>query len=162
MGMNLKLIVGCVIFIPVIVVLLTASWKLWHGKWLPFSDFSYVPGEGAESLHRRKGRRTALACLAGVAACSGVLGIAAFSAVSGFPSNLELASSVMVFLVLVGCIWLSVLSRRDVGSIANAAIDDGVELVEEYSLDKHRATVLAVVVLAIPALEIASSFVPRL
>lgn len=156
------LIVGCVIFVPAIVVLLMASWKLWHGKWLSFSDFSYVPGEGSESLHRRKGRRTALACLAGVAACSGVLGVAAFSAMSGFPSNLELASSVMVFLVLVGGIWLSALSRRDAKSIANTAVDSGAELVEEYSLDKHRVTVLVVVILTILILEIASSFVPRL
>lgn len=154
-----KLIVGCVIFIPVIAPLLVASWKLWHGKWLSFSDFTYIPGECFEDLQRRKGRRVALFCLVGAIACAGVLCIAAFSAVSGFPANLELASGMTVLLACAGGFWLFALSRRDAKAVENAPAGGGAEAGGSYILDKRRGAVLALVILAVLAIEIASSLV---
>lgn len=155
-----RLMVGCVIFIPVIAVLLLASWKMWHGKWLGFSDFSYNAYEGpANPLQKRRGRRTALVCLVWSVAAVGVLGIAACSAVGGFPANLELVSGVLVTLVLVGGGWPYAASRRESGAAASDAVGASLALAEEYDLDTHRVAVLVIVMFAVIAVEIASSLI---
>lgn len=153
-----RLIVGCVIFIPVIAVLLVASWKLWHGKWLSLFDFSYNSYEGpANSLQKRRGRRAALVCLVWSVAAVGVLGIAACSAAGGISANLELASGALVALVLASGGWPYAAARREGGAAAGDAAGAGVASAEEYALDARRAAVLALVMLAVVAVEIASS-----
>ena len=155
-----KLIVGCVIFIPVIAVLLIASWKMWHGKWLGFSDFSYNSYEGPASLpQRRRGRRTALVCLVGAAAAVGVLGIAAFSAASGFHANLELVLGTMVTLALVSSTWPFAASQRENRACTSDVSGNNLELANEYELTAHRIKILIVVLLAVLAVEIGVSLI---
>lgn len=155
-----RLIVGCVIFIPVIAMLLVASWKLWHGKWLGLFDFSYNSYEGpANSLQKRRGRRAALICLVWSVAAVGVLGIAACSAAGGFSANLELVSGVLVALVLVSGGWPFTATRRESGAAVGDAAGADVASAEEYALDARRVAVLVLVMLAVVAAEIASSLI---
>lgn len=157
MNEHVKLIAGCVVFIPVIALFLAASWKQWHGKWLGFSDFTFNSYEGrpASLLQRRRGRRSALVGLVWAVACAGILGISAFSAASGFPANLELVSGIALPLAVVaGCAWTGAGSRRD-----RKAVENGTELAEEYALNTRKVVFLALAMLAVLAVEVASSLI---
>lgn len=157
MDARVKLIIGCVIFIPVIALFLAASWKQWHGKWLGFSDFTFNSYEGrpASLLQRRRGRRSALVGLVWVVACAGILGISAFSAASGFPANLESVSGIALPLAIAaGCAWSGAGSRRD-----GKAVENGAELAEEYALDTRKVVFLVLAMLAVLAVEIGSSLI---
>ncbi|MBX9033088.1 hypothetical protein [Gordonibacter massiliensis (ex Traore et al. 2017)] len=157
-----NLIVGCALFVPLIVLLLTASWKQWHGAWLGFSDvtFNRYEGRPATPLQRRRGRRAALVDLVWAVACAGILGIAAFSAASDFSANLEAVSGgALLLAVIVGCVWIGAGSRRDRRKFANVADGNAGGLDEEYALGRRGIAVLAVVMLAVLAIEIASSLI---
>lgn len=154
---HVKLIVGCVVFVPVIVLFLAASWKQWRGKWLGFSDFTFNSYEGrpASLLQRRRGRRSALVGLVWAVACAGILGISAFSAASGFPANLESVSGIALPLAIAaGCAWTGAGSRRD-----RKAVENGAELAEEYALDTRKVVFLVLAMLAVLAVEIGSSLI---
>lgn len=162
MDAHVKLIVGCVLFIPVIALFLAASWKQWHGKWLGFSDFTFNSYEGRPPslLQRRRGRRSALVGLVWAVACAGILGISAFSAASGFDANIGVVSGVAIPIALMaGCAWISVGSRRDGKAIAEAAAGTGPELPAEYELGTQGVALLVVIMLAVLAVEVASSLI---
>ncbi|WP_080797378.1 hypothetical protein [Arabiibacter massiliensis] len=153
MGRYGSLIVGCVIFIPIIALLLVTAWKNWRGKWLAFSDLTYLADERPENLQRRKGRRAALVYLVWVVALAGALGITAFSALSGFAVNLDMVSAILAACVFVGGSWLVATSRREF-KIASSAVGESSELAGEYVLDARRAAMLAIAMLAVLAAEI--------
>ena len=154
-----KLIVGCVILIPLIALALLASWKNWHGRWLALADFTYIPGEGSESLHRRKGKRAALFNLVLVSVLVGMLGSSTLSAVEGLPVNAELWTSTMIVVLAGGTLWIGAASRRDAQAVARTSATGAPGHAEEYRLDARHVVVLAIVVIAIPIVEIGSSFI---
>ena len=156
-----KLVVGCVVCIPMIVFLLAASWQNWHGKWLGLAGgYSFAPGEGPESPYRRRrARRFALVFLVWVAAWAGMLATLALDALGGFRLSTGLPWGMALLAILAGSgTWLAVTSRRDGAAVAAAASGSGPGLVEDYELDARRLAILAVAMLAILVLEIGGSF----
>lgn len=152
------LAVGCVVFIPIIALLLVIAWKSWRGKWIAFSDLAYLTEGRPANLQKRKGRRAALVYLVWVVALAGVLGITAFSAVTGFAANLDLVSAILAACAFVGGSWLVATSRRE-SKVANAATGESPELAGEYVLDAHRGIMLAIAMLAVLVAEIICSLV---
>lgn len=162
MDEHAKLIAGCVVFIPLIAFLLLSAGKLWRGKWLGLSDLAHNPYEGrpASALQRRRGRRAALVNLVWAVACAGILGISAFGATDGFDANVGVVSGVAIPIALMaGCAWISVGSRRDGKAIAEAAAGTGPELPAEYELGTRGVALLVVIMLAVLAVEVASSLI---
>ena len=157
-----KMIVGYVVFIPLIVLIFVSSWKYWQGKWLrTIGGWTFAPDEGPESLYqKRRARRIALGNLVLAALATGTLVSVTLEATGVGPRTSMLSWGLALSAVLVGsAAWILATGRRDGKAVAQAAAGTGPGLVENYELDTTRAVVLVLAMAAVMAVEIGGGFV---
>ena len=157
-----KMIVGYVVFIPLIVLIFVSSWKYWQGKWLrTIGGWTFAPDEGPESLYqKRRARRIALGNLVLAALAAGTLVSVTLEATGGGPAASTLSWCAALSAVLVGsAAWMLVMGRRDGKAVTQAAAGAGPGLTENYELDTTRVVVLVLAMLAVMAIEIGGAFV---
>lgn len=150
---NGKLIAGCVVLIPLIILLLLCAWKLWHGKWLRLdTGWSFAPDEGPDSPYRlRRRKRIALVNLVLAAALAGQLGLLAVEALGAeHVGGQTWPFAVLVAWCLGSCIWVLGGSRRDARAIAA-----GSDISAGYTFGTRHAVALVAVMLAVVAVETA-------
>lgn len=163
MNEHVKLIAGCVVFIPVIAFLLLSAGELWRGKWLGLAagGWTFAPDERPDSpYYKRRGKRIALTNLVFAIMFAGQLGLLFADQLGDAPAIGATWPFVAISICFVGCgTWVLLGSRRDGKAIAAAAAGTGPELAEKYEFGRRQIAVLVVIMLAVLAVEVASSLI---
>lgn len=163
MDEHAKLIAGCVVFIPLIAFLLLSAGKLWRGKWLGLvaGGWSFAPDERPDSpYYKRRGKRIALTNLVFAIMFAGQLGLLVADRLGNAPAIGATWPFVTICICFTGCgAWVFAGSRRDGKAIAEAAAGTGPELPAEYQLGTRGVALLVVIMLAVLAVEVASSLI---
>lgn len=163
--MGVKLLVGCVVLIPLIVLLVVSAWKFWQGKWLRAiaGGWTFAPDEKLDSpYYQRRAKRIALGSLVLAALLAGWLGLLVVDQLENSSVSGQTWPFIMLLIWSIGSgIYILGGSRRDSKVIAASAAGTGPELSGAYKLSARHIAVLVAIMLATVALEIAMNFFDR-